>query len=95
MKNKVTGIMSLVLALLGGGFLTAEERWIHPRCEVLPLELAGPFVKLADGSLLAVEGNTTRISRDGGGPGRSRARSTRVQNRAPREMGYFSRPTTL
>ena len=67
MKNKVTGIMSLVLALLGGGFLTAEERWIHPRCEVLPLELAGPFVKLADGSLLAVEGNTTRISRDGGG----------------------------
>ena len=30
------------------------------------MELAGPFVKLDEGRLLAVEGNATRISRDGG-----------------------------
>ncbi len=66
MKNSVTRVSSLVLAVLGAAFVTPEENWIHPRCEVLPIELAGPFVKLGDGSLLAVEGNATRISQDGG-----------------------------
>ena len=66
MKNKVTCISIMVLALLGTAFMAQKERWIYPRCVALPFDLAGPFVKLGDGSLLTVEGNATRISKDGG-----------------------------
>ena len=66
MKYKVTGMIGLVLVLLGAAFGAPEDLWIHPGGNVLPLELTGPFVKLADGSLLADAGNATRTSRDGG-----------------------------
>lgn len=66
MKYKVTGVISLVLILLGAAFATPEKLWIHPRGEVLSLKLTGPFIKLVDGSLLASDGNATRTSRDGG-----------------------------
>ena len=43
-------------------------RWIDPRCAELDLPpgIAGPFVEMADGSLMTVDGNATRVSQDNG-----------------------------
>ena len=45
-----------------------SERWIDPRFKAISIGLAdpGPFIKLDDGSLMVVSGNTTLISEDGG-----------------------------
>lgn len=46
--------------------MTDESRWIHPKCELLPHHMSGPFVALDDGTLLTVEGNMVMISVDDG-----------------------------
>jgi len=43
-----------------------EERWLDPRCTVLPMDKVGPFVELGDGSLMTIEGNATQQSKDDG-----------------------------
>jgi len=43
-----------------------EERWLNPRCTVLPIDKEGPFVELSDGSLMTIEGNATIRSSDDG-----------------------------
>ena len=43
----------------------AGERWLHPLCKPLPTERNGPFVELADGSLMTVD-TGMRVSRDDG-----------------------------
>ena len=62
---------SLVLLCIGSvlnGFAatTSPERPIilHPKCEPLPFDLLGPFVKLGDGSVLGVGTNKVSASRD-------------------------------
>ncbi|NLO04426.1 MAG: exo-alpha-sialidase [candidate division WS1 bacterium] len=44
----------------------SDSRWIHPKCELLPSQMSGPFVELPDGSLLTIEGNMVMISVDDG-----------------------------
>lgn len=39
---------------------------LDPRCEQLPTDLLGPFVKLGDGSVLAVDDTQVRVSKDEG-----------------------------
>ncbi|HUT91172.1 MAG TPA: exo-alpha-sialidase [Thermoguttaceae bacterium] len=39
---------------------------LHPKCQPLPSSLLGPFVKLADGSVLAVDEGRVMVSGDGG-----------------------------
>jgi hypothetical protein len=39
---------------------------LHPKCEPLPTSLLGPFVKLGDGSVLAVDADRVMISGDEG-----------------------------
>lgn len=39
---------------------------LHPQCETLPTDLLGPFVKLGDGSVLAVDDAQVHVSRDDG-----------------------------
>jgi len=46
--------------------MSADDRWIDPRCELLPHHMSGPFVALEDGSLLTVELNQVLISVDDG-----------------------------
>ncbi len=46
--------------------MASDGRWIHPKCELLPHQMSGPFVTLDDGTLLAVEGNKVMISVDDG-----------------------------
>ncbi len=43
-----------------------DGRWIHPKCELLPSHMSGPFVELDDGTLLTVEGNMIMVSVDDG-----------------------------
>jgi sialidase-1 len=45
---------------------TSNGYWIHPRVEEIPGLKTGPFVRLADGRILTVEGNMCCISGDGG-----------------------------
>ena len=53
----------LILGLAGSGH---AEEWIHPKSERLPGDLMGPFVTLADGSVLAASGDNALISKDEG-----------------------------
>ena len=43
-----------------------EDRWIHPKCKPLALDIHGPFVELSDGSIMATMGNATVVSKDDG-----------------------------
>ena len=42
-----------------------ESRWVHPLCQPLSIDNQGPFVTLADGSLMTVDVKGMRISKDG------------------------------
>ena len=42
------------------------DRWIHQACTPLQISSNGPFVQLDDGTLLAIDGNVMRSSRDAG-----------------------------
>ena len=57
----------ILLAALAAGAGAAERQiLLHPKCERLPAELLGPFVKLGDGSVLAVDTAQVHVSRDDG-----------------------------
>ncbi len=44
----------------------ADDVWIEPRCGKLSFAKLGPFVHLADGRILCLQGNTTSVTADGG-----------------------------
>jgi len=46
----------------------ADGRWVHPLCESLPIHRNGPFVELADGSLMTIDSQGMRVSTDDGAP---------------------------
>ncbi len=50
-----------------------REIVLHPRAERLPSDLLGPFVRLGDGSVLAVDATQVYVSRDDGRTWRSQA----------------------
>jgi hypothetical protein len=58
----------LLLGLLAGiGMASAQEDvWTHPKSTPPATSMGGPFVRLGDGSLLALDGNATFISTDEG-----------------------------
>lgn len=65
------GLGAAALALLccvTNGLAVVPERPIilHPKCEPLPFDWLGPFVKLGDGSVLAMDGGKVHVSRDDG-----------------------------
>jgi len=43
-----------------------DSRWVHPLCQPLPIDRNGPFVELADGSLMTIDSQGTRVSKDDG-----------------------------
>jgi hypothetical protein len=43
-----------------------KPRWVDPRCEPLPFTRTTPLVELNDGSLLTIDGNATRTTKDEG-----------------------------
>ena len=43
-----------------------DSRWVHPLCQPLPIDRNGPFLELADGSLMTVDSQGTRVSKDDG-----------------------------
>ena len=45
-----------------------NESWIHPKCFQLPSDKLGPFVRLADGAVLAIDQNQVIVSREEGAP---------------------------
>lgn len=48
------------------GAAEADSRWVHPLCQPLPVDGNGPFVELADGSLMTIDLQGTRLSQDNG-----------------------------
>lgn len=44
----------------------ADGRWVHPLCQTLPVDRNGPFVELADGSLMTIDSQGMRVSTDDG-----------------------------
>lgn len=67
MKFRKTLFGFLSLLVLVAANLRAEERPIqlHPKCELLPTRLLGPFVTLGDGSILAVDTAHVHVSSTG------------------------------
>ena len=43
-----------------------DSRWVHPLCKPLVIDSNGPFVELADGSLMTIDPQGTRCSQDDG-----------------------------
>jgi hypothetical protein len=48
------------------GAAEADSRGVHPLCQPLPVDGNGPFVELADGSLMTIDLQGTRLSQDNG-----------------------------
>ena len=46
--------------------LAAGELWLDERCKLLPSDLLGPFIKLDDENVLAIDSAATFVSSDGG-----------------------------
>jgi len=66
MNTKVRSLAWLVLAVLMPASADAAQPSLDPRCKPLATLRVGPFVELADGNLLTVDDNATRISSDDG-----------------------------
>jgi sialidase-1 len=56
----------LIAVILPTAAAAQDALWLHPKCSPWPAAKSGPFVKLPDGGLLAVEKNATCASADGG-----------------------------
>lgn len=57
------------IALVFGIALSSAAQdgvWTHPKSKPLPTEMMGPFVRMASGAIIAVEGNTVCSSTDEG-----------------------------
>lgn len=48
------------------GAAEGDSRWVHPLCQSLPVDGNGPFVELADGSLMTIDAQGVRVSQDDG-----------------------------
>jgi hypothetical protein len=48
------------------GATVDDARWVHPLCRPLPITSDGPFVQLADGSLMTIDAEGKRVSKDDG-----------------------------
>jgi len=49
-----------------GGAAEDEARWVHPLCQPLGITSNGPFVELADNTLMTIDGQGMRTSTDDG-----------------------------
>lgn len=58
--------MTVLGFLLSGIVAAADPPELHPKCTPLPTDLLGPFVRLGDGGILAIDGDASRISKDEG-----------------------------
>jgi sialidase-1 len=62
--------ISTIFAFCMSGILRADpkesELHLDPRCELLPTKLLGPFVRIDDNTILAIDHATTYISHDDG-----------------------------
>ncbi len=63
---RVALVASVLACAAFCGAAEEEPRWVHPLCQPLSVESNGPFVELADGSLMTIDPQGTRISRDDG-----------------------------
>jgi hypothetical protein len=43
-----------------------DSRWVHPLCQTLSINSNGPFVELADGSLMTIDAQGMHVSKDDG-----------------------------
>ena len=50
----------------GWGAVAQDGRWVHPACTSLQVTRHGPFLNMADGSLLTVDAQGLRTSADDG-----------------------------
>ncbi|MBN2307622.1 MAG: exo-alpha-sialidase [Candidatus Hydrogenedentes bacterium] len=66
MNILTTGILGILLAILLMPRAVADDLWLHPACHPLPSKELGPFVRLADGAILAVRDSRVLVSRDEG-----------------------------
>ena len=75
MNRKVVAVLLGVVAVIVSAgvdaagapkYVPASEIWLHPKCRKLPTDQLGPFVRLGDGSLLAVADSQAIVSNDDG-----------------------------
>ena len=58
--------LALLPALIGVLPAQGAELWLHPKCAALPTSHQGPFVRLPDGGILAIDNSQAVISDDEG-----------------------------
>lgn len=62
----IAAVLILTVLAQSGMAQAKTNRWIDPRCKTLPFQRTGPLAVLGDGTLLTVENNATRLSKDDG-----------------------------
>jgi hypothetical protein len=66
-RRTTIGLLALPTILLGCAAPgVAQDLWTEPRCKSHPFKNVGPFARLGDGSLLVIDDNATRVSKDDG-----------------------------
>ncbi len=63
-KSMVGTILLACVAMCGAA--EDESRWVHPLCQLLDVTTNGPFVELADKSLMTIDSHGMRTSTDEG-----------------------------
>jgi hypothetical protein len=69
LRGAFPGALAAVSVLAATAFCAAAEdgaRWVNPLCQPLAVERNGPFVELADGSLMTIVSQGMRVSKDDG-----------------------------
>ena len=66
MATVFAGMVALALLATSGASAWKGEIWIHPKAEKLPTQQRGPFVRLGDGSVMAIGHNEALTSSDDG-----------------------------
>ena len=67
MKSKIVTVLIASFPLVVFADVTpARKTWVNSLFKVYPPVGAGPFVELKEGSLMIVQGNATRTSKDNG-----------------------------
>ena len=68
----------LVACVAMCGAAEDESRWVHPLCQPLDVTTNGPFVELADKSLMTFDSHGMRTARMKAEPGPQRSLSVRA-----------------
>ncbi len=66
LRRRVLPVVAVMLSVAGGTATAVDQLWLAPLCKPLPTDRLGPFVRVGDGNVLAIDNEATFVSGDAG-----------------------------